>query len=1271
LKKIEYEYNASGVLLKEKQEDDLTDNTYITQITPKETFPFCGAPETVEQIIVSKGKPFLQKKVCKHFDEKGRCVQQDVYDTKNTLRYPLQYTYDEKGHLTEKTDSLGRVTTYTYDAKNRLLSSSFLGETQEFLYDAENRPTTEKHLYADGTSTTISKEYDLLGNLLFTTDPFGNKTSFTYDEWGRLLSTAYPQIIDENEKIQTPIIQYTYDIFDNIIEKKTPKGYLTYYTYNLHNKPTSISYPDGSTERFRYDEEGSLHRKVDRNGLIWIYQFDDMGHMSKIEKFSQGPRGPDQFMGEEIKEYTAFDYNSFCNAENEQVTYEYSRGKVVSESLAPAPADSFSQSPESCYEKDFLYDSWGNVFGEKIYQGKSALIKRQRRDTLGKLQEEKIEDSNGNVYTHTKFLYDSQDNLQKILLGNKPMEEREYDAFHFPKKITDAAGAIKTIQSNYFYENALGQKVMQRTIQGPLGSQTIFTYDVFQRVISIEKKDSHEKLLFVEKIRYDVEGHISRIMYQDLVSQKTSETSWVYGPMDHMEKLKENIGTPTECETTFLYNTKDQLIEEKKGSSKGSIRYFYEASGFLCKVSFLDATGKKVKTELECDRLGRIVKAFSDTVSVERTYNPMQLIDMETISYDKKSYTVKYEYDTQGRLISIALPDKSQVRYIYSPHYLKQVQRINAKGQTYTHAYLSYETQGKVVQEELMHGQTRVSKYDLAGRKIESSTDIFSEKMEYDLLGNLISVQEKGHIRTQQKTYSYDSLSQLLSEKGFFSHSYLYDAMFHRLSKDGKKYSYESNHLCVSSPEGTFSYDSSGNLMARKVLGKETFFSYDGLNHLTEVKENEKKVTYIYDPFGRRVSKIVDADNTTKDISYIFVGDQEIGSFEGKELQDLYVLGQDGKPVGIEISGEMYVPYLDNQDNVIALFSMSSSEICEIYHYSAFGEESISDRGESYSISPQHNLWRYKGGRTEEESGLIFFHNRFYDPILGRWLTPDPLGPIDGPNLYAYVKNNPLKYSDHWGLSGKDNYYQGANFEEYFDHERHNPNYRPGEVYARVRSYEEESMPLFSFAEGWSTPFRLKTEEVPHGMIGFINGIETPRLSAYEHASFLSKLGQGVNIHGVYNATHGLLSDLGESVLSLMGISSSRPVNLLRQQWRGFFDREKKNPFLQICHSQGALHVYNALQGMTPEERDRIIVVTVAPAKYITRKYCLQATNYASKRDFVPWIDVKGRRNCQQGELVVLEPHKDAPLIDHSFESPTYTESINIEMKKYIKSIKE
>jgi RHS repeat-associated protein len=57
----------------------------------------------------------------------------------------------------------------------------------------------------------------------------------------------------------------------------------------------------------------------------------------------------------------------------------------------------------------------------------------------------------------------------------------------------------------------------------------------------------------------------------------------------------------------------------------------------------------------------------------------------------------------------------------------------------------------------------------------------------------------------------------------------------------------------------------------------------------------------------------------------------------------------------------------------------------------------------------------FQGQRYDEESGLYYFKNRYYDPETGRFITRDPSGMVDGPNLYAFVNNNPINYVDPLG----------------------------------------------------------------------------------------------------------------------------------------------------------------------------------------------------------------------------------------------------------------
>ncbi len=139
-------------------------------------------------------------------------------------------------------------------------------------------------------------------------------------------------------------------------------------------------------------------------------------------------------------------------------------------------------------------------------------------------------------------------------------------------------------------------------------------------------------------------------------------------------------------------------------------------------------------------------------------------------------------------------------------------------------------------------------------------------------------------------------------------------------------------------------------------------------------------------------------------IHYLWQKQQEIGSVskDGK-LDEVQILGPNHCAIAFELNDELYIPILDIFGNVRAL--LDSSGNCQAtYRYSAFGQEEIQG-----SILPP---WRYAGKRFDSETGFIYFGERYYDPNTLCWLTPDPLGDLDGPNLYQFVHNNPLYYTD-------------------------------------------------------------------------------------------------------------------------------------------------------------------------------------------------------------------------------------------------------------------
>ena len=201
--------------------------------------------------------------------------------------------------------------------------------------------------------------------------------------------------------------------------------------------------------------------------------------------------------------------------------------------------------------------------------------------------------------------------------------------------------------------------------------------------------------------------------------------------------------------------------------------------------------------------------------------------------------------------------------------------------------------------------------------------------------------------------------------------------------------------------------------------------------------------------------------------------------------------------------------------------------------------------------------------------------------------------------------------------------------------------------------------------------------------IGGINGINTSLDYASGHANYLKELTQGQNIDWVYNNSHGVIADLALEIPLNYGGISPNTANLLTENWTAFHQENKNNPqakYLQFCHSQGAIHVRNALDQAPQEIKDRIIVVAIAPGAVISKKICYQSYNYASKKDPVPHGEMffaglnepEIRKELvkevveRRKELILLDPHPNASGLDHDFQSPTFKSYIYEHLDEYI-----
>ena len=182
--------------------------------------------------------------------------------------------YDEAGNVLKSTDYAGNVTTYTYDAFDRVIAKAVGGDTIRYAYTADGMLSgvTDKN-------GTISYNYDVMNGLTSVTLYDGKTIDYTYDEACRLSS------------VETPFgaTQYEYDLMDRIVRIVAHDGTATLYEYDANGNRTAVRYANGLVVTYEYDEVNRLVREkiLDKNGapvVEYTYTLGAAGERIKVEE---------------------------------------------------------------------------------------------------------------------------------------------------------------------------------------------------------------------------------------------------------------------------------------------------------------------------------------------------------------------------------------------------------------------------------------------------------------------------------------------------------------------------------------------------------------------------------------------------------------------------------------------------------------------------------------------------------------------------------------------------------------------------------------------------------------------------------------------------------------------------------------------------------------------------------------------------------------------------------------------------------------------------
>ena len=116
-------------------------------------------------------------------------------------------------------------------------------------------------------------------------------------------------------------------------------------------------------------------------------------------------------------------------------------------------------------------------------------------------------------------------------------------------------------------------------------------------------------------------------------------------------------------------------------------------------------------------------------------------------------------------------------------------------------------------------------------------------------------------------------------------------------------------------------------------------------------------------------------------------------------------------------TGGTYFYHADGLGSITSLTD-GSGQLAASYVYDSFGNLTA-------STGAITNPFQYTGREFDSETGLYYYRARYYDPVIGRFLSEDPLGSNPEPNLYAYVNNSPVGSVDPSGLYTIDKSCQG------------------------------------------------------------------------------------------------------------------------------------------------------------------------------------------------------------------------------------------------------
>jgi len=625
-------------------------------------------------------------------------------------------------------------------------------------------------------------------------------------------------------------------------------------------------------------------------------------------------------------------------------------------------------------------------------------------------------------------------------------------------------------QGQTSFESVVYETPLSRKLIDARGNKRRETKDAFGNIIAVWEPNGTGSVGSYEvpkgqltRYGYDALGRLEfvrRHINADALHTSDAVTRTTYDTLGR----KVHSDDPDSGVSIYGYDANGNLI--RSVDARGAeIIGSYDPLNRLASITFPDVTnGATLKHAYKYDTgtgtnlVGRLSSVSSPNCVISYSYDDEGRIAGVNRRIENVDYLTTTQHDYAGRETMKVYPDGMRLLYTYDPttQALDQISDPDS-GQVWL-ADVAMSKFGTVAAFALGNGTVRTNTFDYVGRATRlltrSGTASLSDlRYDFDPNSNILGIRElAGPIPLGDMHYDYDALDRLTAAWGrtmsgmdagtagnpAFQYDYdtlgrmAFNSRFWEPTYSGYalEYEYSASRSSGYPTHGVigirftkagsppidahrFEYDAAGHLVrSTNEVGAKTAndlsrtYLWDALGRPVSIQQGTKTVSLQYDHTRNRMKKtggngdwvvyVGDIMEVTKSgiTKYVFAGKQRIATIKPNDETLFYMSDHLRSSTLVTDAGGIVVQRMD---------------------YEPYGAPIENSRSGNPSVL-RHT---YTGQEADFETGLMYYRARYYDPVVGMFISPDRFvaSSFDPQafNRYAYARNNPMRYVDETG----------------------------------------------------------------------------------------------------------------------------------------------------------------------------------------------------------------------------------------------------------------